>query len=261
VSARRYSIASVFATYQGEGIHSGRRAVFVRFAGCNAWSGHEAGRGKGAGACAQWCDTNFLPTESLTAVEIVTRMETLYPDDGHGRRLCVITGGEPTLQLTVDLIEVMHAAQWEIAVETNASVPDAPVHLVDLLTVSPKRGLTVNTPLIRSAALAELKVVVPGVAVDALGRFTPWSADDLRMLGGMRRWAACWLHPQDVPHTEPTFDVHVTHLQRASAGGVQSPERVQRAFDANVRRCIELAEELGGRWRLGVQMHKVLGLA
>jgi 7-carboxy-7-deazaguanine synthase len=262
VSQRRYSLAGIFRTFQGEGINSGRRACFVRFAGCNAWNGHEHGRGHGVAACAKWCDTNFLHTGFMHAEEIIARMDAAYPSDGSTRRrLCVVTGGEPMLQLTPELLAMMHAAQWEVAVETNGSI-DTPVAAhVDLLTVSPKRGLTLVVPMIQRAPIAELKVVVPGIAADALGAFTPWTVEALQSLAELRRWNAMWLHPQDVPHVEPTFDVHITHLQRASAGGVQSPERIQRAYEESVRTAVEFAEQLGSRWRLGVQAHKVLGLA
>jgi organic radical activating enzyme len=114
-----YSVREVFDTLQGEGGRAGARSVFVRFTGCNLWSGLPDKRSLGRGACAAWCDTNFVSGEKMTAMELEYRMSLEWPKgpDQVGRRgrWCVITGGEPTLQLDEELVDLLHAEGWYIA--------------------------------------------------------------------------------------------------------------------------------------------------
>jgi 7-carboxy-7-deazaguanine synthase (Cx14CxxC type) len=128
-----YAVKEIFPTLQGEGFHTGRKAVFVRFVGCNLWTGREQDRAK---AVCQFCDTDFLGGTRMTAREIAdTAVETW---GGGGGRFLVFTGGEPLLQLDRPLLGAMRAQGFEVAVETNGTraVPD-----FDLwVTVSPKAG-------------------------------------------------------------------------------------------------------------------------
>jgi 7-carboxy-7-deazaguanine synthase (Cx14CxxC type) len=135
-----YSVKEIYLTLQGEGWHTGRTAVFCRFAGCNLWSGREANR---ADAQCRFCDTDFVGTDGPGG-GVFKRAETLaqavaakWPHNG-ARPFVVCTGGEPLLQLDVPLIEALHAEGFEVAVETNGTLaaPDA----IDWITVSPKAG-------------------------------------------------------------------------------------------------------------------------
>ncbi len=161
-----YSVKEIFLTLQGEGINAGRVAVFCRFAGCNLWSGREADR---AQALCRFCDTDFVGTDGTLggkypqATDLAERIAALWPAGAAGPRLVVLTGGEPLLQVDAALIDALHAQGFEIAVETNGTVP-APAGL-DWVCVSPKAG---NALAITSGD--ELKVVVPqaGLDLDAL---------------------------------------------------------------------------------------------
>lgn len=152
-----YSVKEIFLTLQGEGINAGRVAVFCRFAGCNLWSGREADR---PGAQCRFCDTDFVGTDGTLggkypdATHLANQIAAQWPAQADGQRLVVLTGGEPLLQVDAALIDALHAQGFEIAVETNGTLP-APAGL-DWVCVSPKAG---NALAITAGD--ELKVVVP----------------------------------------------------------------------------------------------------
>jgi 7-carboxy-7-deazaguanine synthase (Cx14CxxC type) len=133
-----YSVKELFYTLQGEGAQSGRPAVFLRFAGCNLWTGLEKDR---ASAICRFCDTDFVGTDGegggkfATAGALARHAAGRWNGAG-GKPLVVCTGGEPLLQLDAPLIEALHAEGFEIAVETNGTIP-APEGL-DWICVSPK---------------------------------------------------------------------------------------------------------------------------
>jgi 7-carboxy-7-deazaguanine synthase (Cx14CxxC type) len=151
-----YSVKEIFYTLQGEGGQAGRAAVFCRFSGCNLWTGREADRGK---AICQFCDTDFVGTDGpgggrfATAAALAEAVRRAWAGDG-GRPLVVCTGGEPLLQLDEALVEALHAAGFEIAVETNGTKLPPPG--IDWICVSPKAGAEVV--LTRGQ---ELKLVFP----------------------------------------------------------------------------------------------------
>jgi len=135
-----YSVHELFLTLQGEGHHAGRRAVFVRFSGCNLWSGREQDR---ASAICQFCDTEFVGTDGpgggrfASADDLVAAIDRCW-GDVDGPPFIVFTGGEPLLQLDRALIDAAHGAGMLVAVESNGSIaaPDG----IDWLTISPKAG-------------------------------------------------------------------------------------------------------------------------
>jgi 7-carboxy-7-deazaguanine synthase len=154
-----YAVKEIFLTLQGEGMQAGRRAVFLRFAGCNLWSGREQDR---AGAQCAFCDTDFVGTDGeqggrYPAEALVSRVSNTWR--GGERPLVVVTGGEPMLQLDRPLVEALHAAGFEIAVETNGTLP-APDGL-DWICVSPKAG----TEIVQRSG-DELKLVWPQAGID-----------------------------------------------------------------------------------------------
>lgn len=150
-----YAVKEMFYTLQGEGARAGRPAVFVRFAGCNLWSGREEDR---AGAVCQFCDTQFVGVDGdgggkcETAEALVTAAAALWP--GGGDPYVVCTGGEPLLQLDTPLIHAFHEAGFEVAVETNGTIA-APLG-IDWVCVSPKA----NAELAQTSG-DELKLVYP----------------------------------------------------------------------------------------------------
>ncbi len=182
-----YSVKEIFYTLQGEGAHTGRAAVFCRFAGCNLWSGREADR---ASAICRFCDTDFADTNgpgggkftlaadlaaaveekwrarSCPGLKVETRGAPnagpstrppeggLAQDDRPLRKFVVCTGGEPLLQMDESLIDALHAYDFEIAVETNGTIA-APAGL-DWICVSPKAGTE-----IKQRTGDELKLVYP----------------------------------------------------------------------------------------------------
>jgi 7-carboxy-7-deazaguanine synthase (Cx14CxxC type) len=153
-----YSIKELFYTLQGEGVHSGRPAVFCRFAGCNLWSGREEDR---ASAVCNFCDTDFVGTDGpgggrfKTPEDLVAAASKLWPQ-GHdaSQRFVVCTGGEPLLQLDETLLEAFHQASFEVAIETNGTLPIPPG--VDWVCVSPK-----STAKLVATRAHELKLVFP----------------------------------------------------------------------------------------------------
>lgn len=151
-----YAVKELFATFQGEGAQTGQRAVFLRFAGCNLWSGREADR---ATAACTFCDTDFVGLDGpgggrfADAASLAAAVAAAWGADP-ASRLVVCTGGEPLLQLDAPLIDALHAEGFRIAVETNGTLP-APAGL-DWICVSPKGA----TELAITAG-DELKLVYP----------------------------------------------------------------------------------------------------
>jgi 7-carboxy-7-deazaguanine synthase (Cx14CxxC type) len=153
-----YAVKEIFYTLQGEGAHTGRAAVFCRFAGCNLWSGNEADR---ASAICQFCDTDFADTDGpgggkfASPEELAAAVGKKWPgSDASGTRFVVCTGGEPLLQLDPPLIDALRARGFEIAVETNGTIA-APWGL-DWICVSPKAGAA-----LKQRTGDELKLVYP----------------------------------------------------------------------------------------------------
>ena len=134
-----YAVKEIFYTLQGEGAQAGRAAVFLRFAGCNLWSGREEDR---ATAVCRFCDTDFVGMDGPgggrfeTPDALAQAVARHWP--GGGRPYVVCTGGEPLLQLDAPAIAALHARGFEVAVETNGTQP-APDGL-DWICVSPKAG-------------------------------------------------------------------------------------------------------------------------
>ncbi len=151
-----YAVKEMFYTLQGEGARAGRPAVFVRFAGCNLWSGREQDRGQ---AICQFCDTDFVGVDGDgggkfdAAWALAGAAAALWPRGG-GAPYVVCTGGEPLLQLDAPLIDALHAEGFEIAIESNGAL-SAPAG-IDWICISPKA----NAPLVQTAG-HELKLVFP----------------------------------------------------------------------------------------------------
>ena len=138
-----YAVKECFLTLQGEGMQTGRRAVFLRFAGCNLWSGRERDR---AAAQCNFCDTDFVGTDGegggkfTDAQALADRVLEIW-GEGAENRLTVITGGEPMLQLDRALVDALHERDFRVAVESNGTFPA--VGGIDWLCVSPKAGTEV----------------------------------------------------------------------------------------------------------------------
>ena len=154
-----YQVKEIYFTLQGEGAHTGRGAVFLRFAGCNLWTGREQDRDE---AICQFCDTDFVGTAGqgggkfAAAEALAGAVAAEWPAHGNGKPYVVCTGGEPMLQIDAGLIDALHAKGFEIGVETNGSLP-APDGL-DWICVSPKAG----APLVQTSG-NELKLVYPQI--------------------------------------------------------------------------------------------------
>ena len=151
-----YAVKEVFLTLQGEGIQSGRRAVFCRFSGCNLWSGREEDR---SAALCYFCDTDFVGVDGVGGGKFADAGElgeaiAICWGEGLVGRLVVLTGGEPMLQVDSSLIGVLHERGFTIAIETNGTLPVP--GSIDWICVSPKlRSILVQT------MGDELKLVYP----------------------------------------------------------------------------------------------------
>lgn len=153
---KSYAVKEMFLTVQGEGARAGTVAVFLRFTGCNLWSGLERDRST---AVCKFCDTDFVKTDGINggkydAASLAEKVNELWL--GEGEKWVVCTGGEPLLQLDELIISALHAVGFKIAVETNGTlaVPDG----VDWICVSPKA----NAELIQISG-DELKLVYPQI--------------------------------------------------------------------------------------------------
>lgn len=155
---KTYAVKEAYVTLQGEGAQTGRAAVFLRFAGCNLWSGLERDR---ASAICQFCDTDFVGTDGpgggkfIGPEKLARHISALWKTGRSGGRPYVIcTGGEPLLQLDTPAIEAFHAAGFEVGVETNGTL-QAP-HGLDWICVSPKADTA-----LKQTSGNELKLVYP----------------------------------------------------------------------------------------------------
>lgn len=233
-AASTYRVKEIFRTVQGEGFWAGRAAVFVRLVGCNMWSGYEADRERDANRtsadCPRWCDTDFTKegAATLSANDLVATMREV----GGPIDFCVVTGGEPFLQLDAELVAAMQASGYEVACETNGTLSlaetfwDAGAMRVvapDWIVCSPKLPED-QLPLER---FDELKLVVPDYHPDDYARFAERGA--IHDLGTGQR-PLLWLQPEDGPRHDSATDL-----------------------------AVNLALERPN-WRVSVQTHKVLGV-
>lgn len=215
-----YAVKEIYYTLQGEGVHAGRPAVFLRFTGCNLWSGREADRHRGPGGCSAWCDTDFVGTDGpgggrfATADALASAVAQAWPTevDGHlaGRPFVVCTGGEPLLQLDAALLDALHAQGFEVAIETNGTLEPPPG--IDWICVSPKAGSTL-----------------------VLHR-----GDELKLV-----------FPQLDAEPERFVDLDFTHFLLQPLDDARQIENTQAAL----RYCLEHP-----RWRLSQQTHKYLDI-
>jgi 7-carboxy-7-deazaguanine synthase len=197
-----YQVKEIFYTLQGEGAYTGRPAVFCRFAGCNLWSGREEQRAR---AVCQFCDTDFVGTDGpgggqfATAQDLAQAVAGTWRGEPHPRShpLVVCTGGEPLLQLDRTAVDALHAAGFEVAIETNGTHPAVPG--IDWVCVSPKAG----APLVLTQG-DELKLVFPQPGAEPeryeqLGfdrfRLQPMDGPDLQR-NTRAAVAYCLAHPQ-----------------------------------------------------------------
>jgi 7-carboxy-7-deazaguanine synthase len=218
-----YAVKEIFYTLQGEGANAGRPAVFLRFSGCNLWSGLQADRNHGPGGCSRWCDTDFVGTDGpgggkfSSATDLAGAVMSRWPHPAPapataraGTPLVVCTGGEPLLQLDAALLSEFSLAGWDVAVETNGTLTPPPGTL--WLTVSPKAHST-----LRVLAGNELKLIYPQVGAE------PERFEQLQ-------FQHFFLQPLD------------------------GPERAANTASA-LRYCLAHPQ-----WRLSLQTHKILGI-
>ena len=163
-----YAVKEMFLTLQGEGVNAGARAVFVRFAGCNLWSGREADR---ATAVCRFCDTDFVGVDGagggrFADADALAAAAEAHWGEGGEARFVVLTGGEPMLQVDDALVDALHARGFRIAIESNGTLPAHPG--IDWVCISPKAGSAVVQ---RSGD--ELKLVWPQAGTD-LDQLETW---------------------------------------------------------------------------------------
>ena len=163
-----YSIKELYYTIQGEGHHTGKPAIFLRFSGCNLWSGLEKDRET---AICRFCDTDFWGTDGVnggkyTVDDLAKSCRDLWPKESTQRPFIVCTGGEPLLQLDTDLIKALHDVGFFIAIESNGTLPIP--HGIDWICISPKAKADLKV-----TSGHELKVVYPqaGTNLDKLKEY------------------------------------------------------------------------------------------
>jgi len=244
---KTYAVKDVFDTVQGEGTRAGCRSIFVRFAGCNLWDGNPDHRNVGKGACAKWCDTDFANGTPVDAKKLEHMMSAFWPrpsDSSNGQyveRWCVLTGGEPLLQVDEDLLDLLQESGWMVAIETNGTIePKFQLDMVDLLTCSPKRGGELALTF-----CDELKVVLPGSTE------IPWADEELLALAKkLKHPVTCFVQPMDP--IDPSV-VQSSYLHPRSGEEVNG----KATYSANAARCVEFVRA-HPEWRVGMQLHKYL---
>jgi len=215
-----YTVKELFPTLQGEGTHTGRAAIFCRFAGCNLWSGREEDR---ATAICKFCDTDFVGSDGdgggkfESAIDLANAIESAWKSTSAGpkQRYVVFTGGEPLLQLNDELIAKLHEKGFEIAIETNGTikVPKG----VDWVCVSPKAGADL---IVLQAN--ELKLVIPQEGQDSLEKLLArFEKMDYRNR---------FLQPMDGPNLKMNTELAISLCQKRPL------------------------------WRLSLQSHKLIGI-
>jgi len=208
-----YSVKEIFYTLQGEGANTGAPAVFLRFAGCNLWSGRERDRAK---AVCRFCDTDFVGTDGVGggkfrgASALAQAVEAKWPRRTAAPRFVVCTGGEPLLQLDAPLVKALHAHRFRVAIETNGTLEPPPG--IDWVCVSPKA----RAPLLLTRG-DELKLVYPQRGVE------PECYEGLD-------FEHFFLQPMDGPH-------RARNTRLAADYCLRHP-----------------------RWRLSLQVHKLIGI-
>lgn len=258
MATKTYAIKEMFLTLQGEGLRSGHKSVFVRFAGCNLWNGNPAHRDKGKGACAKWCDTDFGVTtgrkvERYTANDLERAMSRLWPMKRHKLRWVVITGGEPMLQFDQALALRLRNKGWAIAMETNGThlIPEG---TVDHITLSPKLYGDLT-----QLVCHELKVVLPGHVDPEKG----WQPKDLLALA-RKVTIACsstptdpklYVQPQDPLLTDSVGDTALIQLNGPGARALKP----LREYTNNLGVCINFVKA-HPTWALSTQNHKTWNL-
>lgn len=195
-----YTVKEIYSTIQGEGVQAGRQSVFCRFAGCNLWSGLERDR---ATAVCKFCDTQFVGSDGPgggkfeNAGRLASACREKWEENGAGSPLVVLTGGEPMLQVDSSLIDELHRAGFEIAIETNGTLPVP--RTIDWICVSPKA----DAELVQTSG-DELKLVYPQKGTDItflsgldFRHFLLQPMDsDTRMSNTEAALAYCLEHPQ-----------------------------------------------------------------
>ena len=186
-----YAVKEMFLTLQGEGVNAGRRAVFVRFAGCNLWSGREQDRST---AVCRFCDTDFVGTDGLGGGKFADASALAdavagFWGAGEQDRFVVLTGGEPMLQIDDAIVDALHAAGFRIAIESNGTLPVHPG--IDWVCISPKAG-----SIVVQRSGDELKLVWPQPGTD---------------IADVERWdfANLLLQPLDDPQADANRDACV----------------------------------------------------
>lgn len=221
-----YAVKEVFYSLQGEGVHAGRPAVFLRFSGCNLWSGHEKDRNR---AVCKFCDTDFINGTRMSLDEVVETIHQTWLD--HEKvpyyssvppkrrqpqgRFVVVTGGEPMLQFDEKLMLALDGRGFQIAIETNGTV-EIPLRIFEAcwITVSPKAG----------------------------SEFVQRSGDELKLV-----------YPQEdlMPGSEGLDDTDFDYWLLQPMDGEHLRENTNAAIDHVMRDSL---------WRLSLQQHKILEL-
>lgn len=190
-----YRIKEIYFTQQGEGSNTGRDFVFVRFSGCNLWSGKEKNR---KSAICQFCDTDFYGTDGInggvySAKQLIEKIKSLWVSRDDNIAV-VLTGGEPLLQVNDELVAALKQEQIYIAVETNGTL-DAPDH-IDWICMSPKA----NTE-IKLKKGNEIKVIFPQESLD-LEKFSLFDFSEF------------YLQPMDSNKYQENLNATITYCQK-----------------------------------------------
>ena len=224
--AESYRVKEIFYTLQGEGAQAGRPAVFCRFSKCNLWNGRENGR---ATAVCQFCDTDFIGTDGhlggqYSVKELVDLIAEQWPDLSQGKPYVVCTGGEPALQLDDALVDALHQSGFEIAVETNGTLP-LPAG-IDWICLSPKADAAVVLE-----RCDELKLVYP---------------QPLAMPDRFTRFNASHYYLQPMADFEPVI------IASDKLSGAR-----ESISATNTRKTLEYCLQ-HPQWKLSIQTHKLL---
>ncbi len=255
-----YTVSNIYRTIIGEGARAGSKAIVVKLSGCNLWDGLPENRMQGKGACALWCDASFAKGESCTADQIVANAERMWAADlaPTEPRWVLLTGGEPLLQLDLELVDALQKAGFKVAVETNGTIdplipgssitpgpegspPERLLNRVDWVTVTPKLGTSTKVQ-----EGDEMRVVLPGSLPPDPG----WTDQALDVLGAMR-FKHFYVVPQDpIDHRQVEHSFLTALGQHKDLAGL---------YQLHVQRAASYVDQ-HPKWRLSLQMNKLIGL-
>jgi len=254
-----FSVKEIFSTIQGEGSKSGRPAIFVRFTGCNLWSGREKDRGKGKGECSLWCDTDFVTGDKLSADDLYKRLIFLTKEWHPESRMVVFTGGEPCLQLKKEeaskVVAKLLKDGWTVSVETNGTISVDDCNVLQALYIHHKGHITVSPKALLSNMNYERIIDTKNIKESPEQNISSYMPEGLKHLNVFYGNDLKIIIPSPFSKLL-TFIKETTRFNHYYLQPMDSQNKQENS--KNLIETLELAKEHG--YAISIQTHKLVGL-